>query len=123
MPLVGYAMKLSKADMKAIFINEYGEAGNFITPEILKYVFISDRMIAELSFGAGDPTSRLFNNDVWGVTVLIKKRTKWHRSTDRGQMFYSESDAWDYIAKLRKGEDTAVWHAKLKGKKPEMLSA
>lgn len=118
-------MTLSKAKIKAIFKAEYGNSKNFITNEILDYVFISDRMVAELSFAEGNPTSPLFKSDVWGVTVLVKKRIKWHRPpvTDSrvpegepklSDCFFSSEDAWDHLANLRRLEDTTEHHKMLK---------
>ena len=72
---------------------EVVHGNNFITPEIISYHHITNGA-AELSKGRGILTP----DPLYGVTVVQNGAHDYDKST----VFYSEQDARDYIATLKK---------------------
>lgn len=73
----------------ATFRQVYNGARNFMTPDLIKYGK-RGRHLYELSKGRG-----ISNAPIYGVTVITIDGEKCH---DLSKMFYSYSDAVDYIS-------------------------
>lgn len=96
---------ITETDAREIFHDEYGDSVNFVTDEVIDYSVISNDMIAETSYGAGNPSNRLFKHDVYGVTVLVRVNDEWVRghTVKKGlsEMFYSMDEAREHIESLK----------------------
>lgn len=78
-----------------IIRKEYGNSGNFMTPNVIEYGKISRNIAYELSSGTG-----INYQKIWGVSVVVVKNGKTERS-ELSKCCHSEKEALDYINELK----------------------
>jgi hypothetical protein len=83
-------------DAKTVFDMEFSYGRNMMTPNVIYYRNMDDKLFIELSTGKG-----IYDENIYGVTVLERKEDgSIVRRQDLSECFQSRGSAEEHIANL-----------------------